>query len=75
VTEILNNFDLISMLVGGVFGTVAGFFVGRSGTVDLRDALDNTSTELRNIYRKYMTERSLNEGLTQELAAQAKVVK
>lgn len=73
--EMLQNFDLVSALVGLIPGVMIGFFTGRSGKVDLAQSLNTARAQFLDIYEMLIRERDLTAGLTQELAAQAKIVK
>lgn len=71
----LADFNLLSAVIGSLFGAAVGLLVGRSGRTDLVDLLDELTQAYERASDLYARERRLNEGLTQELAAQAKIVK
>lgn len=73
--EMIANFDIFSAITGVIIGGTVGFFTGRSGTIDLNQALNSMRQQLYEAYIMLVKERELNDGLTQELAAQAKLIK
>lgn len=73
--EMLETINLASVLLGVGIGSIGGFFFGRSGNLTLSETIDALQDQVARYARAYYQERNLNEGLTQELAEQAKVVK
>ena len=70
------NIETVGLVIAGV---IAGFFTGmsvyRGDVKSLEGAVDHFQTEYMRLSGLLGRERNLNEGLTQELAAQAKLVK
>lgn len=76
------NFDLISLGLGAVFGAVGGYIAAYRNTHTLRETVELSKAGVIEIYNELLrakaalaTEKNLTEGLSQELATQAKLVK
>lgn len=76
------HFDLINLGLGAVFGAVGGYIAAYRGTHTLRETVELSKQGVIEIYNEYSkvsaalaAEKRLTSGLSEELAAQAKLVK
>lgn len=69
------NFDLITFGLGTGVGAVVAYFINRYQVSDLNTTLTTVRDSMNQVFDALIQERDLTEGLSQELAAQAKLVK